>query len=162
MKRIAASFINVDLDVKATVDLSPLAKAWTDQVMPLHVGKNGRRHWVRFELTGPVCDPGDAILRFCRLIQRLPRAGRVAWRNASFKEFDIGIQAGLESRTSEWLLRPTVVAAVRNVGAHIRVTVYSPLPLLEAENQRLWRLTTTSGLYESFVNGTMAHAIDRD
>lgn len=105
----------------------------------MQVGRDGRKHWARFMLTGQARDPAQAILGFCELVRRLPNAGRAVWKAASPKEFDIGLQAGLESRAAEWVLDARVIAAVRAVGARIRLTVYSPLPLLEEEEQRVRR-----------------------
>jgi hypothetical protein len=144
VKPIAAYFINVDLDLKSSADLSPLLKAWTNQVTPHHVPKDGRRNWVRLTLTEQTRDPAHAILGFCKLVRRLPSAGRLAWKKASTKEFDIGLQAGFESRAAEWVLHSTVIEAVRDVGARIRLTVYSPLPLLEEEKQLVRRLETAA------------------
>ena len=139
MKKIAAQFLNVDLDLKSSADPSTLVKAWTNRVLSIHLGKNGRRHWVRFELAAQISDPAQVILRFCRLVQRLNHAERVVWNRASSREFDIGLQAGLEWRAAEWVLHPTVIRAVRDVDARIRITVYSPLALLEEEKRRMRR-----------------------
>jgi hypothetical protein len=63
------------------------------------------------------------------------------WAQAS-KEIDIGIQAGFERRSGEWVLDPKVVQAAADMGAHVRVTVDSPLIIIadtRARNTRLRR-----------------------
>ena len=137
MKNIPAHFINVDLDLKSTGALSPLHEAWSDRVGRLYTPeKDRRRHWLRLELSAQPRDPEAGILEFCRMVRRLRGAARTAWQKASSKELDIGIQAGLEKRAAEWVLSRKVVNAMREVGAHVRVTVYSPHFLIEEERQR--------------------------
>jgi hypothetical protein len=52
------------------------------------------------------------------------------WARAA-KEFDIGVQAGFERRSGEWVLEPEIVRTVADLGAHLRLTVYSPLLLID-------------------------------
>jgi hypothetical protein len=138
---IAAHFINVDLDLKSTTTLRPLLEVWSDRVGQLHTpDKDGRKHWLRLELSAEPRDPEAGILEFCRMVRRLRGAAREAWQKASSREFDIGVQAGLEKRAAEWVLSRKVVDAMHEVGAHIRVTVYSPLPLMEDEQRRRGRM----------------------
>ena len=141
MKNIAAQFINVDLDLKSSASLSPLLEAWSDRVSDLYTPeKDGRKHWLRLGLHSQPADPERGILEFCRLVRLLRGAGRAAWQKASSREFDIGIQAGMESRAAEWVLSRKVIDAIYSVGGHIRVTVYSPLTLIEEEQRRRGRM----------------------
>src|SRR5262245_30057033 len=61
--------------------------------------------------------------------------GGLVWAQAS-KEIDIGIQAGFERRSGEWVLDPKVVQAAAELGVHVRFTVYSPLPIIDEGRQR--------------------------
>jgi hypothetical protein len=133
-KTIAAYFIAVDLDVRSSFDLSPLVQAWTDHVTATHIDRDGRRHWVHFMLFNQMADPARSIREYCRLVQRLPKPARTVWDKATSKEFDIGFQAGFESRAAEWVLDAKTMRSVNAVGAGIRITVYSPLQLLEQED----------------------------
>lgn len=137
MTRIAAHFINVDLDLKSSAPLSPLLDAWSDRVSDMYTpAKDGRKHWLRLELHSQPADPERGILEFCRLVRRLRGAARAAWQQASSKEFDIGIQAGMERRSAEWVLSRKVIDAIHGVGGHIRMTVYSPLLVIEEDQRR--------------------------
>jgi hypothetical protein len=141
MKASVAHFINVDLDLKSTASLSPLIEAWSDRVSDLYTpAKDGRKHWLRLGLHSQRADPERGILEFCRLVRRLRGAARAAWQKASSKEFDIGIQAGMERRSAEWVLSRGVIDAIHGVGGHIRVTVYSPLTLIEEDQRRRRRM----------------------
>jgi hypothetical protein len=130
MRTFSAEFLNVDLEIKSTVDPGPLVQAWDDQVFQLYADRLGRRHWLRLTLAAQPKSPSDAIRRFAKLVDRLPRQGATIWARAA-KEFDIGVQAGFERRAGEWVLQPQVVQTVANLGAHLRFTVYSPLLLME-------------------------------
>jgi Protein of unknown function (DUF2442) len=141
VKHIAAQFINVDLDLKSSASLSPLLEAWSDRASELYTPeKDGRKHWLRLEPHSQPADPERGILEFCRLVRRLRGAARAAWQRASSREFDIGIQAGMERRSAEWVLSRKVIDAIHSVGGHIRVTDYSPLPLIEEEQRRRGRM----------------------
>jgi uncharacterized protein DUF2442 len=141
VKNIAAHFINIDLDLKSTSALKPLLEVWSDRVGRLYTpDKDGRKHWLRLGLSAQPRDPEDGILEFCRMVRRLRGAPRAAWQKASIREFDIGIQAGLEHRSAEWVLSRKVVDAIHGVGGRIRVTVYSPLALVEEDQRRRRRM----------------------
>jgi Protein of unknown function (DUF2442) len=141
VKNVAAQFINVDLDLKSSAPLSPLLEAWSDRASALYTPeKDGRKHWLRLELHSQPTDPERGILEFCRLVRRLRGAARAAWQKASSREFDCGIQAGMERRSAEWVLSRKVIDAIHSVDGHIRVTVYSPLSLIEEEQRRRGRM----------------------
>jgi Protein of unknown function (DUF2442) len=141
VSNIVAQFINVDLDLKSSAPLSPLLNAWSDRVGRLYApDKDGRKHWLRLYLTTQHPNPEKGILEFCRLVRRLRGPARTAWQKASSREFDIGIQAGLEPHAAEWVLSRKVINAVHDVGAHVRLTVYSPRPLMEEEQGRRGRM----------------------
>ena len=141
MKPIVAHFISVDLDLKSTASLSPLPEAWSDRVSALYTPeKDGGKHWLRLGLHSQPSDPERGILEFCRLVRRLRGAARAAWQKASSREFDIGVQAGMERRSAEWVLSRKVIDAIHGVGGHIRVTIYSPLHLIEEDQRRRRRV----------------------
>ena len=141
MKPIVAHFISVDLDLKSTASLSPLLEAWLDRVSALYTPeKDGGKHWLRLGLHSQPSDPERGILEFCRLVRRLRGAARAAWQKASSREFDIGVQAGMERRSAELVLSRKVIDAIHGVGGHIRVTIYSPLHLIEEDQRRRRRV----------------------
>jgi hypothetical protein len=141
VKIIPAEFLNVDLDLKSIRDPKPLLEAWGHRVMTIHQERIGRRHWLRLMLMTQPKSPDEAIRRFCRLVESLPEAGRAVWDTAASKEFDVGIQAGFNSRASEWVLQPKVIEAIAVVGARVRLTVYSPLLRIREREPRKGRKT---------------------
>jgi hypothetical protein len=98
----------------------------------MHAGKRGRRHWLRLTLARQPNSPADAIRSFAKLVQRLPRPAAMIWARAA-KEFDIGIQAGFGRRSAEWVLEPEIIRTVVDLGAHLRLTIYSPLLLIDED-----------------------------
>ena len=124
----ATTFLNVDLEVKSRKDLRPLVEALGREVLPLQEGRLGRRYWIRLELARRAPkSPVDAIRRFCHLVSKLPAEVRELWDGASVRELDIGIQAGEEPAAAEWVLDPDALKEAANLGAQIRITVYSPV-----------------------------------
>ena len=104
MKTFAGEFLNVDLVLKSRADPAAVVRAWDTRVLG-QVNKSGGRYWLRVNLTVQPKSPGEAIRRFARLIDALPMPARTIWSQAS-KEIDIGIQAGFERGSGEWVLEP--------------------------------------------------------
>ena len=136
MKIFPAEFLNVDLDIKSKSDPAAIAKAWENRAVSIHTHKLGRQYWLRGALVFQPKNPTDAIRRFAKLVRDLPPGARRLWTKASSKEFDIGIQAGFERRSGEWVLEPEVVRTIADLGARIRVTVYSPLLIIDENAAR--------------------------
>ena len=134
METFPAEFLNVDFDIKSNTDPAILEEAWGARVIGIHSARLGRRYWLRLSLFRQPRNPSDAIRRFAKLVQELPPQARTVWAQAS-KEIDIGIQAGFDRRSGEWVLDPKVVRAAADLGAHVRFTVYSPLILMDEARQ---------------------------
>ena len=133
MKTVRSEFLNVDLDVKSTVDPAPLRAALEKRLHSMHApDRDGRRYWIRMTLARQPTDPADAILGFSKVLSKLPPKAKAVWAHAT-KELDVGIQSGTELRSAEWVLDPKTVEAAARLGASIRLTVYSPMILINAE-----------------------------
>jgi hypothetical protein len=131
-----AEFINVDLDIKSRSDLSGLVEAWRDRLILNYLDNSRNKHWLRVFLTSEPKSPTEAIRQFARLIRGLPRQARTTWTRAASKEFDIGIQAGYETRSGEWVLEAEILRTVADLGGRLRITVYSPLLLIRENTTR--------------------------
>lgn len=121
-------YATVDLDLLSRRSLQPLVDALGNRVMTLHVGGDGRKHEAHVELISreESATAERAILGFVRLIKRLPPRARELWDGAARREFNIGIEAGLEPPAFEMRLPARVVRAVNDVNGAIVVTVYAP------------------------------------
>jgi hypothetical protein len=120
----ASKFLNVDIRIESSRDLSPLVSALDEPCVQQF--KVARRHVAVFSLTPQPPSPTIGVLRFCRLLETLPSRHRRMWRAALVREFDIGIQAGAEPGSVEWVLSGKAVAAAARLGARVRLTVYRP------------------------------------
>jgi hypothetical protein len=119
------SFLNVDLDVASTQDLSPLVTALGRNVFDLFTGKMRRGYATHLELGAPPKDADWAIRKFVRLLTALPPAARRRWDNARQRDFNIGIQGGIAPHAVELGLRAETLHAVARLRARIVVTVYA-------------------------------------
>jgi hypothetical protein len=139
-QEVLSEFLNVDLDIKSPTDPAPLKHAFGKRVHVMHADKVGRKHWLRLMLWPQPETPDEAIRRFSKLVARLGPRARVVWKRAT-KEFDIGIQGGFEPRSAEWVLDHKTMAMAGRLGANLRITVYSPTMVLEAQRRREGRTT---------------------
>lgn len=123
-------YINVDLDLVSSASLDALVQAMGEDVFVLHVGGKRRKFEAHLELAsshiGMSVD--DTILGLTRIVQRLPRSFRKVWDTARSREFNIGIEAGLEPHAYELRLQRRTLDAIAGVRGTIVVTVYAPTP----------------------------------
>jgi hypothetical protein len=138
-KTFPAQFIAVDLDIKSRSDLSVLVREWENRASLQYVDNSSNRHWLRVHLYSEPKDPAEGIRRFARLVRGLPRQARTTWARASSKEFDVGIQAGYEANAGEWVFESEVLKTVADLGGRLRLTVYSPMIILEKPKRRTTR-----------------------
>ncbi|HWL65885.1 MAG TPA: hypothetical protein VNP73_07915 [Actinomycetota bacterium] len=122
-------FVNVDLDIFSRVSLTGLVDAMGEAALVLYVGGTGRKYEAHVELasSGHVGMTADrTIIGLTRLVKRLPPRYRKVWDSAKSREFNVGIEAGLEPHSFEVRLDRRTVDAVREVGGALVVTVYAP------------------------------------
>ena len=122
-------FLNVDLDIAAAQDLAPLVRALGPRAFDLHTGPAGAGYQTHLELNSRGTEKqrkADAtIKRFVTLLAALPSREKRLWNHATQRDFNIGIQSGLEPRAFEFALRPETLKAVARLGARVVVTVYA-------------------------------------
>jgi len=119
---------NVDLDVYAGTPLEGLVQALGDKVIVLYVGGGRRKYEAHMELASSHMDMSadDTILELVDLIRRLPRIHRKTWDSAKRREFNIGIEAGLEPHGFELRLQQRTLHAISDVRGAAVITVYAP------------------------------------
>jgi len=123
---MTAFYIATDLVVSSRSSLAPLAAALKDAYQPK--AASGRPMARLLVLNG--ISRGSAEVDCLRLAKRLVElrgAARQCWRTAQRRVFDVGIQAGDETRPFEGVrLSPATLRAVAALGVQIQVTVYRP------------------------------------
>ena len=129
-------FLNVDLDIYSKRDLQALTTALGKNVIVLHVGRIGRTHHARLELAKTTKTADATIRGFCALIEALPKVEREAWDAAKARDFNVGVQAGTQPHSSEFVLEPETLSAACELGARIILTVYAPEEPAAPDTQR--------------------------
>jgi hypothetical protein len=120
--------LNVDLDITSRVPLHGLVDAMGERVFVLYVGGAGRKHEAHVELASSHRDiPADrTIMGLVALVKKLPPRWRNVWDAARSREFNVGIEAGLEPHSYELRLDRRTIDAVAEVGGALEITVYAP------------------------------------
>lgn len=117
-------FLNVDLDLEATYDLAPLAKALGPAVHVLYCEKAKRGYVARIELARQPKTPDEAIRKLAAQVAPLPTSAHRLWTRAKKRDLSIGIQSGSKPWCSEFTLRPAALASAARLGASVTLTVY--------------------------------------
>ena len=121
-------YANVDLDVYAEVPLDGFVQALGDLVVVLYVGGRRRKYEAHIELASShsAMSADDTIVGLIRLIRALPRVHRQIWDSARRREFNIGIEAGLDPHAYELPLQARTLKAIAGVQGTLVITVYAP------------------------------------
>ncbi|MFL0800734.1 MAG: hypothetical protein K6L80_09825 [Agarilytica sp.] len=90
-------FLNVDLDIESSDDLTPLLESFGDSVVVMNHDQ-GEVNKLSLELAGVAGDPNQLLLEFAKLIEALPVAAKSIWDNCSKKEIDIGFECEGETK----------------------------------------------------------------
>jgi hypothetical protein len=126
-KVLNVKFLNVDLDVYSRSDLQPLVSGFGDKVFALYVGRERGTYSANLELAGYEPSADSTIRTFCELVRALPKTERAMWNAAKRREFNVGLQAGLEPLTcDEFRIETQTLKAVAELGGVIVLSVYGP------------------------------------
>src|SRR5215471_18348228 len=115
-------FLNVDLDIDSSDDVTALVKAFEPHAYALE-RPAGR---ASFELSKvDAAGPEPIIVEFVRLVTDLPPIARGIWDRASRRVFDIGLQSSRAPHYETHRLTAETLRAVAAIGAEIAVTIYA-------------------------------------
>lgn len=119
-------FLNVDLDILATVSLEPLVAALGQRVFVHYVGREGRRFGAHVSRSSYGQTADKLTRELCGLIRRLPRGPRRLWDNALSREFNVGVQAGLRPHSHEVRISENTLSLVAGLRGSVVLTTYAP------------------------------------
>jgi hypothetical protein len=122
-------FLNVDLDLESTEDLSPLISALKPIAFALH--SEGQTVVLRCTLElnhGNPPDADSAIREFAQALLALSPDIRRIWDSATVRRFSIGIAAGNTPHSFIITVRPLTLQWVSALGASIEIAVYAARP----------------------------------
>ena len=120
-------YLNTDLIIESSEDLTPIADDFGGDVVVMYNGKWGKVNRAAFEIAGIHHDADGTIQYFCSLIEGLDEKKRAIWDGCFSKVFDIGYESGSSAQTYSSVIKPETVKRVAVVGAAIEITIYPPI-----------------------------------
>jgi hypothetical protein len=135
MKREAASFLNLDLELNASTGLSRLAKHLEDSAFILYSGpvKGAYRLCAEPLIRGNLSKSARACTaHFLDVLEALPKDLAALFKRCKSRVFDYGFDGGLESKPLSVNLPPAHLARIAHLGVQVRITVYPHRPAADA------------------------------
>ena len=123
----APGFINLDLEIKADIDLTPLADHLTGKAFILFNGRTDTGYRLEMEPLIAGALSGDAhqcTKHFLTILNTLPAGLKALWEAATSRLFDFGFDSGQESTPLITTLPCSLLLQIANLGADIRITLY--------------------------------------
>jgi hypothetical protein len=123
-------YINTDLDLVSTEDLTPLAAAFEAcgerGMFALNVIPVNDEWRANFELNGGETekDPETTICGMLDIIEVLDAANAAIWNRRTKREFNIGFRCGIEPHSIEHRLSNTLMRRIVDAGANVGFTLY--------------------------------------
>jgi len=119
-----SGFLNVDLDLESSEDLTVLLQAMQPAAFCLHAECSGQGSVARLELGGDLDEADSAIGAFVALVDSLSGDARALWDRATIRDFNVGIQASSEHGPYTLAVQPRTLESAARVGARLVVSVY--------------------------------------
>ena len=124
MTNAMTEFLNVDLDLGARCGLKKLVQCLEPSAYVL----SQTSRMASLELGGKsALTLEKTVLGLVKLVQSLPPEAATIWNKCDYRTFNIGIQAGRETYSSEFSISRKAVSLLAEIGAEIILTVYAPL-----------------------------------
>jgi hypothetical protein len=120
-------FVNVDLEVAARTraQLTPLINEFDGKLAPLWRGRVKGQYGATYEARNfRLPDATATIHELAHAIESLSTSGRRAWRAASMRDFDVGVELARGERMLSVGVEPDAVRRVAALGGRIVFTVY--------------------------------------
>ncbi len=125
-------YINTDLDIVSSDDLSHLVKVLSDKSVLLHSEKNDDGLWyIRVEANdsglvgGKEHHPSKDMNKLLNIIDRLDEATKNILIRAQTFDFNIGWQASKNRPEGTFCLPNDLLKRISRIGATLSVTIYS-------------------------------------
>lgn len=118
-------FLNVDLELVSTVDLTPLLCEFAEGTITLRDTTENFAQCVWLGLAADHTNPDAAIRAFASLISALPPQAKQLWDHCQDRCLNVGIQAGAAPRASHFRLEADTLAMIVALGARLELTVYA-------------------------------------
>lgn len=123
---MGATFINIELEVRASFDLAELAEAFGKKFTINYCGKSTQnKYLLSGSLDNYPATPDEVATGLCKLVKRLNPSAKKIWKKASDRVFDIGLDVNLDNRVIVDLFRPETILQIAKVNARLAVSVYA-------------------------------------
>ena len=119
-------YLNTDLDLTCTDDLTELANAFqVGGVPPVHVTKgDDGLCYATFESDVQHAEPEPNIAQMLAIVESLAEPLRCLWARCTRREFNVGYDCGAEPWAFNQGLSATILGRIAAAGASLRVTLY--------------------------------------
>ncbi|MGA2216786.1 MAG: hypothetical protein ABSG51_01780 [Terracidiphilus sp.] len=128
--------MSVTLEVFSKSDLQPLVAALGSKVRVHFLGTEFRLFKAYRDLADRPKMPETSVLRYCRLIEKLPPEERALWDSAKSRSFWIGIDAPGPGTYYWSAVGSDAIRAAAEVGAQIAITVYGPMKVARKSKKK--------------------------
>lgn len=131
---MAATFLNVDLEIEAPHPLDHLCRELVASgAHRLYNGESMAGYLASFEVDGGTndgskADPNTLVTKFCDIIDGFDERAKADWSGAHSKTFDLGYEADAEPGSFHSELRNDLVRRIALIGVDIRITLYPRRP----------------------------------
>ena len=115
-------FLNVDLDLRSSQDLTPLLDTLQPHAHTIH----DEPGLTSLELNEHAADVESTLLVFVAAIEALPAPARALWDRCEERAFDVGIEGGLTPHSTTFPVTASTLEKLARLGATLRFTIYAP------------------------------------
>jgi len=132
------SYLNTDLDLRSTDDLTELAAVFkSHRIYPLHVSKGEDGLWhATFEVLDQCTEPEPNIAEMVTAVESFTEPHLSMWRGCTLREFNIGYDCGAEPWAFNQGLSCELLGRMAAIGASLRLTIYPDRePVMRKESQ---------------------------
>jgi hypothetical protein len=132
-------FMSVTLEIFSKSNLQPLVAALGSRVHVHFLGREFRLFKAYLDLADRPKTPKTTVLRYCKLIQKLPPKERALWDSAKSRSFDIGIDAPGRGTFYWSAVSSEAIRAAAEVDAEIAISVYGPMKVARKPKRKQLR-----------------------
>lgn len=120
-----ARFLNIDLDLESTEDLSLIVSEFGNDVIVMRYETENGLSSASFEIARDMNGADSIFTEYFRLVDCLSDAARHAWDACGKRVFDLGFSGGTEPHAIHELLREETLQELARLGGSIAITVYA-------------------------------------
>ena len=127
---MGAEYLNIDLEIRAQFDLTPLREAFGEHVAIMYCGECAPGQYLlalESEYLGDNTEtsPDLTANTLCQLVENLTPSARKAWDEADDRIFDVGYDAVADPRCSQPLLSARTLQRISALNARLAISVYT-------------------------------------